>query len=371
MNSPKKRKDMVMKRMIMALVSLTLVANVYANSAPVISNVSAAQRDDDSKLVDITYDLVDADGDTCTVWMSISDNGGVSWRVPVRSFSGDIGRDISPGTNKLIVWDAGVDMPGKSGTFKARVFADDGNGSASMVVVPSGWFPYQNASQTEDWIFIDNFKIDKYEVTNQFYCQFLNDANSTEPYWDTNMEIDRMGDPNNYYYTVQSGRENYPVRYVNFHDAEAFAAWRSSLDDLSYRLPTEQEWEKAAGWDPIEQHHYTYGFHWDEIDCFRCNYTFLIHVPEPTPAPCYGGPLPVGWIDGKPNTVDAKCYYGCYDMSGNVSEWTSSIYSGSKRVIRGGGWDMLDDYCRVIARACDEPSRRYESYGFRLVQDLD
>ena len=199
-----------------AIVLVFFASQVWANSAPVVSNVSASQRGDDSKLVDIYYNLADADGDNCTVWISVSDNGGVSWRVPVRSCSGDIGQNISPGTSKLIVWDAGVDMPGKSGNFKSRVFADDGNGATSLAIVPSGWFPYQNVSQPEDWIFVDSFTIDKYEVTNEFYCQFLNDADPDGDHWDMNQEIDRLGDPGNYYYTIQSGRENYPIRYVSF-----------------------------------------------------------------------------------------------------------------------------------------------------------
>ncbi len=339
---------------------LLMQASVFANSGPVVSGVSANQRGDESKLVDIHYDLADADGDTCTVWVVVSDNGGANWRVPARTFTGDIGNSIAPGIGKSVVWDAGVDMPGKVGTYKVRVYADDGQGPDAMVVVPIGWFPYQNVSNPEDWIFVDPFLIDKYECTVGFYCQFLNNADPAGAHWDTNMEIDRLGDPGNYYYTVHSGRENYPIRYVSLYDAEAFAAWRSALEGKSYRLPTEQEWEKAAGWDPAEEHYYTYGFHSDTIDCTWCNYSN-----------CVGGPTVVGYYNGEGGRHDAKSYYGCYDMSGNLWEWTSSIYSGSSRVIRGGYWYGNASNCRVSGRNGSNPANRDYSIGFRCVVDLE
>lgn len=156
------------------LALLLLTNSAGANSTPVISNVTASQRGDASKLVDIHYDLADADGDACTVWVTVSDNGGTSWQVPARTFTGDIGMSITPGNSKAVVWDAGLDMPGKVGNFRIRVWADDGNGPAAVVLVPAGWFPFQNTTDPNSWNFVDTFLIDKYETTNQFYCQFLN-----------------------------------------------------------------------------------------------------------------------------------------------------------------------------------------------------
>lgn len=57
-----------------------------AHAGPVVSNVVAAQRPDNSRLVDIQYDL--AAGGPCTVWFVVSNNGGTSWNVPAMTCIG-------------------------------------------------------------------------------------------------------------------------------------------------------------------------------------------------------------------------------------------------------------------------------------------
>ncbi|MCD6394622.1 MAG: SUMF1/EgtB/PvdO family nonheme iron enzyme, partial [Planctomycetes bacterium] len=186
-----------------------------------------------------------------------------------------------------------------------------------MVKVPAGSFAYQN--DYDNRIHLDTFAIDKYEVTVADYCEFLNDADPNGIHWDNGQQTNRMGDAGGYYYEVQAGRENYPVSYVSFYDAEAYAAWKSQKTGKNYRLPTEQEWEKAAGWDPGLEHLWTYGFHRDTIDTNWANYD------QAYPDPTYPGTTEVGYFNGvNAQTNNAQSYYGCYDMSGNLWEWTSS-----------------------------------------------
>jgi len=333
--------------------------SALGNATPVVSNIRVSQRADESKLVDIWYDLADADGDACTIWVAISGDNGVTWSVPALTLVGHIGANMTAGTNKHVVWDAGADMPGKRGTYRARVLASDGKGLGPMVMVAAGAFPYQN--NTSKPVHCDAFMIDKFEVTNLFYCQFLNDADPAGDHWyNGDWEIRRHGNAGSYTYSVAPGKENYPVRYVSAYDAEAFAAWRSSIEGGTFRLPTEQEWEKAAGWDPVEQKMYTYGYHSNSIDQTWCNYNNY-----------YGGPTLVGYFNGTDPRKDAKSYYGCYDMSGNVWEWTSSIYSGTSRVVRGGDWDDIASICQASSRLYYTPSSRNKGIGFRLVLDLE
>jgi formylglycine-generating enzyme required for sulfatase activity len=143
---------------------------------------------------------------------------------------------------------------------------------------------------------------------------------------------------------------SWPIMGVNLHDAAAYAAWRSAREGRVVRVPTEEEWEKAArGADGR-------GFPWgDGFDATFC------HMRESKPgAP---RPAPVGSypVDTSP--------YGVHDMAGGVREWTSSTYSEGQVVIRGGTWgdDAID--CRVACRAGLQPPFRFSFVGFRLVSE--
>ena len=104
---------------------------------------------------------------------------------------------------------------------------------------------------------------------------------------------------------------------------------------------------------------WTYGFQQDKISCNWCNYNY-----------CVVNFRKVGYYDGvNPGTIDAKSYYGCYDMTGNLKEWTSSIYSGSNHVVRGGDWYDPEIRCRITYRRGSAPSNRSYYTGFRLVLD--
>ena len=333
--------------LILIAVTSIYCGSAFANSAPVVSNVTASQRGDESKLVDIYYSLADADGDTCTVWAFVSDNNGVSWRVPVNALSGHVGAGITPGS-KHIIWDATVDIPGRVGPFKVRVYADDGNGTAPKVLVPGGKYAADNNPNPDEWIYIESLFIDKYEITNQFYCQFLN-AGGHDNHWTLSQEIVRTGEAGDYIYSVQAGKENFPVRYVNYTDASAFCAWRSGLEGMTYQLPTKYQWQKAAAWDPVEQHFYTYGFHSHTIDSSCCNYNNNI-----------GTTTEVGHYNGSGGTSNAESYYGCYDMGGNVLEWVQP----DRRV--GGGFGSTAASISTLWH--DVPGNHREpATGFRCI----
>jgi hypothetical protein len=95
---------------------------------PVVSNVTVSQQTDGSKLVNIRDNLYDdADGDKFTVSVQVSSDGGSTWTVTAVSFTGEIGANISPGTDKYIIWDCATDLPSAYGTnYKVKIAADDG-----------------------------------------------------------------------------------------------------------------------------------------------------------------------------------------------------------------------------------------------------
>jgi len=93
---------------------LLFASAAQAQPGPVVSNVTAAQRADFSRLVDVHYNL--SASVNCTVWIVVSDNGGTTWTVPAQTVSGAVGPNISPGTNKWVTWDAGGDIPARLAT---------------------------------------------------------------------------------------------------------------------------------------------------------------------------------------------------------------------------------------------------------------
>ena len=184
-------------------------------------------------------------------------------------------------------------------------------------------------ASTEEMAWVDGFYLDRYPVTNR--------------------KFERMIPGHGKLRGQYSDADDQPAVYVNWYEARLFCRWRGP----GFRLPTEEEWERAASWDPARgvKRKYPWG---DEFDPARCN------TRE-------GGPdktTPVGMY---PNGVSA---YGCFDMAGNVWEWTESLWSEKEedRVLRGGSW--IDDRSSA-AGSCrgDVPPDGYSSFfGFRCAR---
>lgn len=316
---------------------------------PEITNVQASQREG-TKLVDITYDAADADGDLLKVRVEISDDDGKTYSIPAFSFTGDIGEGIEPGTGKHIVWDAGVDWDGEySDLMRVKIFAIDAKGFPGMEwgneVPPGGFLLGQDGGAEGSgpsrhvnipW----SYWMGKYEVTRQQYCDFLNAAlvaglvyrdGTTSVRVSATMPPDyacpvdallcNIGDNeclrwnvNNF--EVVDGLANYPM-IVTWYGAMAFCRF------YGYDLPTEAEWEKAARGpdhdDEGEHLLYPWG---NEISSSYAAYQL-------SGTPPYFGHSPVGYYDGNqtpfgPDTING---YGLYDIIGNVAEWTRTLHT--------------------------------------------
>jgi sulfatase modifying factor 1 len=196
-------------------------------------------------------------------------------------------------------------------------------------------------------------------------------------------------DPMHQDYFWHQAYGDYPVVGITWHQAKAFASWRTKVknDYLSsrkngvrvphFRLPSEAEWEYAAR-GGLEYGKYPWGGPYTTSDrgCFLANFK-----------PARGDYA----VDGALYTMEAKSYnkngYGLYNMAGNVSEWTgtayneASYYFGStmnpnvedrqnhRKVIRGGSWKDVAYFLEVSSRAYEYADTARSYIGFRTVQD--
>ena len=238
-----------------------------------------------------------------------------------------------------------------------------------MVLIDGGVFTMGSNSAGEEQkgehlVTVKPFYIDKYEVTNAEYAEFIKATGRQAPAVD---EKDPVAKGTNWWKpwngnTPPAGREKWPVCNVTPKDAEEFAAWLSVRDGVKYRLPSEEEWEFAAR-NGSKGSLFPWGDSW--IDG-RAN---LNQKASPTDV----GSFP-----------DGATQHGVLDMVGNVWEWTSSRaknYNGSPvtadpngRVRRGGSFaeKIKEHFGNTTDRSWfKDDNYKFPTIGFRLARDKE
>jgi Serine/threonine protein kinase len=179
--------------------------------------------------------------------------------------------------------------------------------TADLASIPGGTFTMgrsdgRDNEKPEHPVTVQDFMMDKTEVTNGEYYDFVKETNYKAPvHWENNKPL--------------PGQEKAPIRYVSYDDANAFAAWRSKRDGVQYRLPTEEEWEYAAR-NGSRDTLYPWGDKYDG----KCA---VLDAPNNEPKPVGSQSCPDDW--------------GVQDLIGNVFEWTSTraaLYPGSKGEVK-------------------------------------
>ena len=237
------------------------------------------------------------------------------------------------------------------------------------------------------------YQISKYEVTAYQYTEFLNavavDDDIHGLYNSSMNSIEGCGiiqkrKPGGYTYSVTAGWEKRPVNYVSWYDALRFANWvhngattNSDTEDGAYNmllpigkkmrnldalvfLPSEDEWYKAAYYDPKKQGGAGY------YDYPTGSDTAPVSGAPP------GGENSANYDGVLDSTVDVGEYkesyspYGTFDQGGNIHEWTDTIMYSVFPVFRGGsyknGWSAL----YVKLKEYDRNEGEYSSIGFRV-----
>jgi formylglycine-generating enzyme required for sulfatase activity len=255
----------------------------------------------------------------------------------------------------------------------------------AFVWIPSGPFLYGDNRQ--DRVIARPYGIGKYPVTNLQYARFIEDSGYTcqvfwsDRGWAWREEEERMQP--RYWDNVELNNPIFPVVGVSYYEAEAYCAWltaklaedgpdawvvamRAGLENgvrqmasikhdscgLTFvvRLPTEEEWERAARGTDGRVYPWGEGFN----------------------------PAFANTEESKLETTTAVCTYpqgvspvGAWDMSGNIWEWTSSWWDEREqyRVFRGGAWFWDKESARCASRNLVDDDF-YDDYGVRVGVSL-
>ena len=247
-----------------------------------------------------------------------------------------------------------------------------------------------------------SYAIGTYEVTTNQYTAFLNAVAATDTFslYDTEMGssqyggITRSGSAGSYSYAVKNGFENKPVNYVSFWDAARFANWlnngqgSSSTETGTYTLgnvtnpvndsvtrnvganwavASENEWYKAAYFDPTKGSSGSYWLHATQSDTLgnntALNATNGANYFDGDVVVFTGsndGALPVGTYS------NAESYYGTFDQGGNTWEWNEST-SSTSRGLRGGTWRSSETFLRSSHRQLLVATSGTSLIGFRVT----
>jgi formylglycine-generating enzyme required for sulfatase activity len=195
----------------------------------------------------------------------------------------------------------------------------------NMAFVPRGRFPIvdpntEDLTQQGQSVIIDDFYIDKYEVSNREYRSFLDEVEKNslsyqvfyndQPQYKLEKNGYQPGDWGKKYYQKYSGSDNNPVINVDWYDASAYCAWQGK------RLPTVLEWEKAASGRDSTGNSVISAYPWgNDPDRLRAN-TFEKWENDPDRRTTEEVNKYLGGVS----------YYGVFNMIGNAYEWTDIWY---------------------------------------------
>jgi len=229
--------------------------------------------------------------------------------------------------------------------------------------------------------YLNDFRIDVFPVTNEQYLRFINDGGyetykywlsdgwekvkknewKAPMYWENSEEGWKVRD----FQGIRKINPKEPVCHVSYYEADAYCKWAGK------RLPTEAEWEKSACWSEEKQEKTIFPWGNEEPSEQNCNLLESYH---------WGctevGAYPRG-----------KSPSGCYQMIGDVWEWTASEFMGypgfktgfneyndkwftNQKVLRGGSFGTPQMSIRGSYRNFFRLDERWLFSGFRCVEDI-
>jgi len=283
----------------------------------------------------------------------------------------------------------------KAGITVATVPVDNPGNAPDTTVASDGTSGYGEVDY--------DYNIAKYDVTAGQYCAFLNAVAATDTYglYNANMldgyfapcGIVQEGTPGNYTY-APTKNPNFPVNYVTFWDAARFANWLANGQptgsegpgttetgtytltsaaiannsvtrnpNSTWSVASENEWYKAAYYDPSNATYYEYA---TQSDTLPSN---VLSATGQNNANYYAGGYtdPVNYLTAVGAFASSPSAYGTYDQAGDVMNWNDAIVFGG-RGLRGSFVSIEETDLPSSIRSDTEPTYADYSVGFRVSE---
>ena len=336
----------------MLLLFLATTAILHAQK---IDHISFELVNDSS--LRVKYDFIGSRYDTGKIDLFVAFNGkGKLKPVSSNELSGDVGYGVKNGNGKSLVWQAkkGTDLKGikldvKLSNTQKIEFAEMAfiEGGSFMMGSPETEVK-RDENEVQHKVTITSFYMSKYMVTQKQW----HDIMGTSP-------------------SHFGACEKCPVEMVTYEEVQEFIKKVNEKTNLHYRLPTEAEWEYAARAGTS-----TVFYTGNNLTTKQANYNGNY--------PYNGNPQGKNLTKTSPVGSYPPNAWGLYDMAGNLYQWCSDWFGpydlnqttdptgakkGDQRVIRGGSWFDLAQYCRSANRYSYMPAKKRYNIGIRLVRD--
>ena len=371
-----------MSRRILLLIGIFLLSSSISHSQWIeISNLEIKKEmtEQGGPRIVVEYDINDTEisqDSPAYVFIRFNRDLDNTWKLlPMEYLRGNGHNIIESSDHKKSIWWGATEMSFLNlDKLKFKVYAMKMigilGGEFIMKSIPGGGYDESKAQNRVSSLPL--FYIAKYETTNSMYVDYLNEVGGDGTGWNKRMSdnlrcgITQQGSYPNFTYSINPGRDNYPIVYVSWYDAVAFLKW------CGLRLPTEAEWEKAfrggiyldgdekkQNPNPLPERKYPWGNEAPNAGgIYHCNYGSANDGFENI--------APVGSFE-KFNSP-----YGVCDIAGNVVEWTLDWYTTSYhpgldgfRMVRGGSWMSVYAGLTAITSATQLPMLESSIMGFR------
>lgn len=243
---------------------------------------------------------------------------------------------------------------------------------AEMIYIPTGNFlmgsrdddpEAKKREKPQHWVYLPGYYIDRYPVTNRQYASFIKAGGyDRQELWSETgwkEKVSHSWQKPSIWEESDRNREQQPVVGISWYEGLACARW------LGKMLPSEAQWEKAAGWDPVKREKRIYPWGNELIRVKR----------EGKDAPEIGL-----------NSPERDSPYGVANMAGVVYNWCTTVWyenayqkpmeerkkleelkGTGARINKGGGYSGQTKFLRCGVRSSDSPTKRHHAMGIRCI----